>query len=93
MGVLMENGLDMGDAIRLFLLQVVRRRGLPFSVRDPGVRVASGKYLRAMKRESQKRDHELAARGNVPAEAFLLLRPDRLQGAQIEWPDASLIDE
>jgi DNA-damage-inducible protein J len=33
--VLKENGLEMSDAIRLFLTQVVRKGGLPFSVRTP----------------------------------------------------------
>ncbi len=32
--VLKQNGLEMSDAIRLFLIQVVRRGGLPFSVRS-----------------------------------------------------------
>jgi addiction module RelB/DinJ family antitoxin len=91
--VLAQNGLDLSDAIRLFLLQVVRHRGLPFAVRDPGMRVASGKYLRAMKRNSQKRDHDLAARGDMPQEALLLLRPDRMKGMKLEWPEGSLLDE
>jgi addiction module RelB/DinJ family antitoxin len=91
--VLKANDLALSDAIRLFLRQVVRRGGLPFAVRDPGVRVVSGKQLWAMKRKAQARDHELAARGEVPPEAMLLLRPKRLQGAHIEWPDASLIDD
>ena len=36
--------------------------------------------------QAQARDHELAARGDVPPAAMLLLRPNRLQGAFIEWP-------
>lgn len=32
--VLRRNGLEMSDAIRLFLTQVVRKDGLPFSVRS-----------------------------------------------------------
>jgi addiction module RelB/DinJ family antitoxin len=32
--VLEQNGLEMSDAIRLFLIQVVRKGGLPFSVRS-----------------------------------------------------------
>jgi addiction module RelB/DinJ family antitoxin len=91
--VLKANDLELSDAIRLFLRQVVRRGGLPFAVRDPGVRVVSGKQLWAMKRKAQARDHALAARGEVSPEAMLLLRPKRLQGAHIEWPDASLIDD
>ncbi len=91
--VLKANGLELSDAIRLFLRQLVRRGGLPFAVRDPGMRVVSGKQLWAMKRKAQARDRELAARGEVPPEAMLLLRPKRLQGAHIEWPAASLIDD
>lgn len=91
--VLKANDLELSDAIRLFLRQVVRCGGLPFAVRDPGVRVVSGKQLWAMKREAQARDHQLSARGEVPPEAMLLLRPGRLLGAHIEWPDASLIDD
>src|SRR3989440_191274 len=87
--VLKANDLELSDAIRLFLRQVVRRGGLPFAVRDPGVRVVSGKQLWAMKRKAQARDHALAARGDVPPEAMLLLRPKRLEGAGIRWPGAS----
>lgn len=36
--VLRVNGLEVSDAIRLFLRQVVRRGGLPFAVRDSEVR-------------------------------------------------------
>jgi len=90
--VLKANDLELSDAIRLFLRQVVRHGGLPFAVRDPGVRVVSGKQMWAMKRKAQARDHALAARGEVLPEAMLLLRPRRLQGARIEWPDAPLID-
>ena len=50
--VLKANDLELSDAIRLFLRQVVRRGGLPFAVRDPGVRVVSGKQLWAMKRKA-----------------------------------------
>jgi hypothetical protein len=46
-----------------------------------------------MKRKAQARDHRLAAGDDVPPEGMLLLRPERLQGAHIEWPEASLIDD
>lgn len=85
--VLEANALGMSDAIRIFLQQVVRRDGLPFAVRDPGVRAVSGKRLRAMKRASQARDRALAERGDVPPESMLLLRPERLRGARVEWPE------
>jgi addiction module RelB/DinJ family antitoxin len=91
--VLKVNDLEISNTFRLFIRQVVRRGGLPFAVRDPHVRVVSGKHLRAMKRKAQARDHELATRGEVPPAAMLLLRPERLQGALVEWPDASLIDD
>jgi hypothetical protein len=75
---------------------VVRARinpELKAQVRDPAARVVSGKHLWAMKRKAQARDHGLAARGEVPAAAMLLLRPERLQGALVEWPDEPLIDD
>jgi hypothetical protein len=71
---------------------VVRARIDPELKAQPSV-VLSGKHLWAMKRKAQARDHELVARGEVPAAAVLLLRPKRLQGAFVEWPDASLIDD
>lgn len=91
--VLKANDLELSDAIRLFLRQVVRSGGLPFAVRNPGVRVASGERLWAMKRNAQERDHQLVARGDVLPESMLLLRPKRLEGSQIQWPEASLIDD
>lgn len=49
--VLRANDLELSDAIRLFLRQVVRRGGLPFPVRNPGVRSASGERLWEIKRQ------------------------------------------
>jgi addiction module RelB/DinJ family antitoxin len=91
--VLKAHDLELSDAIRLFLRQVVHRGGLPFAVRNAGVRVASGQQLWAMKRQAQARDHALAARGDIPPESMLLLRPQRLEGAQLRWSDAPLNDE
>lgn len=91
--VLRANDLELSDAIRLFLRQVVRSGGLPFAVRNPGVRIASSERLWAMKRNAQERDHQLVARGAVGPESMLLLRPKRLEGSQIQWPDAPLIDD
>lgn len=88
------DALEMSDAIRIFLREVVRCGGLPFAVRDAGVRVVPGKHLRAMKRAAQARDRALSARGEVPPESMLMLRPARLKGARVEWPsEDSLIDE
>jgi DNA-damage-inducible protein J len=91
--VLKANDLDVSDAIRLFLRQVVRSGGLPFPVRNSGVRVASGRQLWAMKHKAQARDQALAARGDIPPESMLLLRPKRLVGSQLRWSDAPLSDE
>jgi DNA-damage-inducible protein J len=91
--VLKANDLEVSDAIRLFLRQVVHRGGLPFSVRNPNLGVAPGNRLWAMKRKAQARDHALAARGDVPPESMFLLRPKRLEGYQIQWQDSPLIDE
>ena len=57
-------------------------------MKDVVVRARIDRELKA-----QARDHELAARGEMPPAATLLLRPKRLQGAVVEWPDASLIDD
>ena len=91
--VLKANDLELSDAIRLFLRQVVRRGGLPFAVRNPGVRIASGERLWEMKRGAQQRDQRLVVHGNVPPESMLLLRPKRLEGAEIHWPEASRLDD
>lgn len=86
-------GLDMSDAIRLFLQQAVRRGGMPFPIRDPQVRVVSAKHLWGMKRRSQKQDHAVMARGAEPAEAVLFVRPHHFEGARLEWPKVSLSDD
>jgi addiction module RelB/DinJ family antitoxin len=93
--VLKANDLELSDAIRLFLRQVVRSGGLPFAVRNRSVRVASGKRLWAMKHEAQARDLALVARGDVPVppESMLLLRPKRLEGSHLRWPDVPLSDD
>lgn len=89
--VLADSGLEMSDAIRLFLRQVVRIGGLPFSVKST-VRVVSAKRLRQMKRASQTRDRQLVARGELSAEDVMLVKPKALRGASIRWPTAKLSD-
>lgn len=59
----------------------------------PSPRLVSAKHLRAMKRKQQAVEHQLRAEGKVSPESVLLLRPKRLKGARIEWPDAPLVDE
>lgn len=91
--VLEANGLDLSDAIRLFLNEVVRRRAVPFPVRDPSVRVVSGKHLWAMKRAAQARHRELVERGEVPPGGSLMFPSEVIKSARIEWPDDSALDE
>lgn len=86
--VLSSCGLEVSDAIRLFLRQVVLHRGLPFSVRNQvEARVAAPKKLRAMKRAAQARDHAIARQEDVSDGRMLLIRPDQVLGAQIKWPE------
>ena len=89
--VLTDSGLEMSDAIRLFLRQVVKAGGLPFPVRS-SVRVVSGSKLWQMKRSSQARDRQLVASGVLSAEDLMLVKPQSLRGARIRWPKAKLSD-
>lgn len=93
--ILASHGLEVSDAIRLFLRQVVRQGGLPFVVRDPSLRVASGRHLRSMKKQAQQRDRELLAKGELSGESVVMIRPDQVRGAVLKWPgpDVSLNDD
>ena len=89
--VLASCGLEMSDALRLFLIQVVDRGGLPFPVRQVARR-APAKTLKQMKRESRARDRSLVAQGGAVEEMFLI-RPALAENARVTWPDADLVDE
>jgi DNA-damage-inducible protein J len=80
--VLAATGLEMSDAIRLFLRQVVRSGGLPFSVKSSGPRVVPAKA----------RDQDLVARGELSAEDLMLIKPKALRRASIRWPNTKLSD-
>ena len=54
-------------------------------------RAPSMAELRALKRQSQKRDHQIAKSIDVSEGQMLLLRPKRLRGANVRWPKASLV--
>lgn len=88
--VLAECGLELSDAVRLFLQQVVARQGIPFEIRS-AEREPSMAELQAMKRQSQERDHRIANSVDVSKGEMLLLRPERLRGAKVRWPKASLV--
>ena len=88
--VLAACGLEPSDAIRLFLQQVVAHQGIPFDIRS-AERAPSMAELQVLKRQSQKRDHRIANSIDVSKGQMLLLRPDRLRGARVRWPKASLV--
>ena len=88
--VLASCGLEPSDAIRLFLQQVVAHQGIPFDIRSVG-RAPSMAELQALKRQSQQRDGRIARSVDVSKGQMLLLRPERLRGARVRWPKASLV--
>ena len=88
--VLASCGLEPSDAIRLFLQQVVAHQGIPFEIRS-AERAPSMAELQALKRQSQERDHRIARSVDVSKGQMLLLRPERLRGARVRWPKASLV--
>jgi len=88
--VLAECGLELSDAVRLFLQQVVAHQGIPFEIRS-SEREPSMAELQALKRLSQERDHQIANSIDVSKGEMLLLRPERLRGAKVRWPKASLV--
>jgi addiction module RelB/DinJ family antitoxin len=65
--VLAACGLEPSDAIRLFLQQVVAHQGIPFDIRSVE-RAPSMAELRALKRQSQERNHRLRRHSRMRAE-------------------------
>jgi DNA-damage-inducible protein J len=91
--VLASCGLEVSDAIRLFLRQVVVRGGIPFPIRNQGgVRVVPPERLRAMKQAAQARDRAIAAQDDLAGGQMLLIRPDQVRGAKVKWPSVDLCD-
>ena len=88
--VLASCGLEMSDALRLFLIQVVIQGGLPFPVQV--ARHASAKKLKQMKRNSQARDRALVAQGSAVEETFPI-RPVRAESARAMPADRIAIEE
>lgn len=88
--VLAACGLELSDAIRLYLQQVVSYQGIPFEIRG-AEREPSIAELQVLKRKSQKRDHRIANSVDVSKGEMLLLKPERVRGAKVRWPKASLV--
>jgi addiction module RelB/DinJ family antitoxin len=88
--VLAACGLELSDAIRLYLQQVVAHQGVPFEIRS-AEREPSLAQLQLLKRRSQERDHRIAKSVDVSKGQMLLLKPKRLRGAKVRWPKGSLV--
>lgn len=88
--VLAACGLELSDAIRLYLQQVVSYQGIPFEIRG-AEREPSIAELHARKRKSQQRDRRIANSIDVSKGEMLLLKPERVRGAKVRWPKASLV--
>lgn len=88
--VLAARGLELSDAIRLYLQQVVAHQGIPFEIRG-AEREPSMAQLQEFKRQSQARDHRIANAVDVSKGQMLLLKPERVRGAKVRWPKASLV--
>jgi addiction module RelB/DinJ family antitoxin len=88
--VLSGCGLELSDAIRLFLQQVVLQEAIPFPIEAMRrvERLPAGE-LWAMKEAAQARDQAPAhtARGDLSGENRLLVRSSMIQGAHVRgWP-------
>jgi addiction module RelB/DinJ family antitoxin len=88
--VLAACGLELSDAIRLYLRQVVAHQGIPFEIRS-AEREPSMAQLQVLKHQSQERDHRIAKSVDVSKGQMLLLKPERVRGAKVLWPKASLV--
>ena len=88
--VLAACGLELSDAIRLFLQQVVAHNGIPFAIRGAAPELAASQLV-ALKRESQARDRRIAASEDVSGGEMFLIRPEQARGAKVRWPRASLV--
>jgi hypothetical protein len=69
---------------------VVAHQGIPFDIRS-AEREPSMAELQVLKRQSQERDHRIANSVDVSQGQMLLGRPERLRGAKVRWPQASLM--
>lgn len=91
--VLASCGLELSDAIRLYLQQIVLQQGIPFPVEALSrVHYVPAEELWRMKRDAQARDHAVGAREDLSGEKRLLIRPNLLRGAKIKWSSAKLSD-
>jgi addiction module RelB/DinJ family antitoxin len=88
--VLAACGLELSDAIRLYLQQVVAHQGIPFEIRSAASEPSMAE-LQVLKGKSQERDRRIARSADVSKGQMLLLKSSRLRGAKVRWPKASLV--
>jgi DNA-damage-inducible protein J len=88
--VLASCGLEVSDALRLFLKQVVAQNGIPFRIHAPAVPEPAGAELARLEQASQERDRRIAASDDVSGGEMFLIRPEKARSARIRWPDADL---
>jgi DNA-damage-inducible protein J len=88
--VLAACGLELSNAIRLYLQQVVAHQGIPFEIRSAASEPSMAE-LQVLAEKSQERDHAIARSADVSEGQMLLLKPGRLRGAKVRWPKASLV--
>jgi len=84
--VLADCGIELSDAIRLFLQQVVLREAIPFPIEATRrIEQRAPDELWAMKAAAQARDRNPAhtARADLTGENRLLVRPDLIRGAYV----------
>jgi len=91
--VLSSCGLELSDAIRLYLQQVVLQEGIPFPIdAQSKIHYVPAEQLWAMKHDAQARDHASAAHAHLSGGERLLIRPHQLRGAKVKWSSAKMSD-
>ena len=91
--VLASCGLELSDAIRLYLQQVVLQEGIPFSIGAQGrVHHVPAQRLWEMKHAAQARDHASAASADLSKGERLLIRPQQLRESKVKWSSAKMSD-
>jgi DNA-damage-inducible protein J len=89
--VLAACGLELSDAIRIYLQQIVLQDGIPFNIdAQSRVQYVPAAQLWAMKQAAQARDHGSDA--DLSGGERLLIRPHELRGAKVKWSSAKMSD-
>jgi addiction module RelB/DinJ family antitoxin len=93
MRVLGSHGLDLSDAIRLFLRRVVALGGIPFPIRNQtGPQTSSTTKPQQERTTVRAGDRAQLASVRFSAGELFLIRPEDARAAKIEWPVCKLSD-